>query len=119
MRQNRGKHAYQINVNPPVYLPLRRFWCRIWSGILAIRLGDQEIVEADITQPVRLFAHGEVLRANALVAAAAHAGRANSRSKDMRILGIDPGTATTGYGVVERVGSTARLIGYGAITTSL
>ncbi|MGC8861607.1 MAG: crossover junction endodeoxyribonuclease RuvC [Armatimonadota bacterium] len=37
----------------------------------------------------------------------------------MRILGIDPGTATTGYGVVERVGSTARLIGYGAITTSL
>ena len=36
----------------------------------------------------------------------------------MRILGIDPGTATTGYGVVERVGSTPTLIDYGAVTTS-
>jgi crossover junction endodeoxyribonuclease RuvC len=36
----------------------------------------------------------------------------------MRILGIDPGTATTGYGIVERVGSTPRLIDYGAVTTS-
>jgi len=36
----------------------------------------------------------------------------------VRILGIDPGTATTGYGVVERVGSTPRLIDYGAIKTS-
>ncbi|MCX8052394.1 MAG: crossover junction endodeoxyribonuclease RuvC [Armatimonadetes bacterium] len=36
----------------------------------------------------------------------------------MRILGIDPGTATTGYGVVERIGSTSRLIDYGAVKTS-
>ena len=36
----------------------------------------------------------------------------------MRILGIDPGTATTGYGVVERIGSSPRLVDYGAITTS-
>ncbi|MGQ9456544.1 MAG: crossover junction endodeoxyribonuclease RuvC [Armatimonadota bacterium] len=36
----------------------------------------------------------------------------------MRILGVDPGTATTGYGVVERIGSTATLLDYGVIETS-
>ncbi len=36
----------------------------------------------------------------------------------MRILGIDPGTATTGYGVVDKAGSSPVLVDYGAITTS-
>ncbi len=36
----------------------------------------------------------------------------------MRILGIDPGTATTGYGVVDKVGTSPVLVDYGAITTS-
>ena len=36
----------------------------------------------------------------------------------MRILGLDPGTATTGYGVVDKVGSSPVLVDYGAITTS-
>ncbi|MFC1599764.1 crossover junction endodeoxyribonuclease RuvC [Patescibacteria group bacterium] len=36
----------------------------------------------------------------------------------MRILGIDPGTATTGYGVVEEGPSGFRMITYGCITTS-
>jgi len=36
----------------------------------------------------------------------------------LRILGIDPGTATTGYGVVDRLGSSPSLVDYGAITTS-
>jgi crossover junction endodeoxyribonuclease RuvC len=36
----------------------------------------------------------------------------------MRILGIDPGTATTGYGMVDRVSTTPSLIDYGAILTS-
>jgi crossover junction endodeoxyribonuclease RuvC len=36
----------------------------------------------------------------------------------MRILGIDPGTATTGYGMVERIRSTPVLVDYGAIITS-
>lgn len=36
----------------------------------------------------------------------------------LRILGIDPGTATTGYGIVDRVGSTPKMIDYGAILTS-
>ena len=35
----------------------------------------------------------------------------------MIVLGIDPGTAITGYGVVERVGSRIRAIDYGCITT--
>jgi len=35
----------------------------------------------------------------------------------MIILGVDPGTATTGYGVVEKVGSKIRLIDYGVILT--
>jgi crossover junction endodeoxyribonuclease RuvC len=33
------------------------------------------------------------------------------------VLGIDPGTATTGYGVVERIGSRIRAIDYGCIQT--
>jgi len=36
----------------------------------------------------------------------------------MRILGIDPGTATTGYGVVDKLGASPELVHYGAITTS-
>lgn len=36
----------------------------------------------------------------------------------MRILGVDPGTATTGYGVVDRVGADLRIITYGVIRTS-
>ncbi len=35
----------------------------------------------------------------------------------MIILGIDPGTATTGYGVVEKKGSKVTHIGHGAILT--
>jgi len=36
----------------------------------------------------------------------------------MRILGIDPGTATIGYGVVDKVGASPVLVSYGVITTS-
>jgi crossover junction endodeoxyribonuclease RuvC len=36
----------------------------------------------------------------------------------MIILGIDPGTAATGYGVVERVGSGLRAIDFGCIETT-
>ena len=36
----------------------------------------------------------------------------------MRVLGIDPGIKTTGYGVVERGGSRHRLVALGAIRTS-
>jgi len=35
----------------------------------------------------------------------------------MRVLGIDPGTATTGYGIVDSKGSRLRYIAHGAITT--
>ena len=35
----------------------------------------------------------------------------------MIVLGIDPGTATTGYGVVERIGSRIRAVDYGCIQT--
>jgi crossover junction endodeoxyribonuclease RuvC len=34
------------------------------------------------------------------------------------ILGIDPGTAALGYGIVERTGSRLRAIDYGCLTTS-
>jgi crossover junction endodeoxyribonuclease RuvC len=34
------------------------------------------------------------------------------------VLGIDPGTASVGYGLVERTGQRLRAIDYGAITTS-
>lgn len=37
---------------------------------------------------------------------------------NMRILGIDPGTATTGYGVVDKVGSMPVMVDYGTILTS-
>lgn len=36
----------------------------------------------------------------------------------LRILGIDPGTATTGYGVVDKVASSPVLVDYGTILTS-
>ncbi len=35
----------------------------------------------------------------------------------MRVLGVDPGTATTGYGVVEETGEGLRALAYGAVTT--
>jgi crossover junction endodeoxyribonuclease RuvC len=36
----------------------------------------------------------------------------------MIVLGVDPGTAMTGYGIVERRGSTLQLIDYGCLETS-
>ena len=36
----------------------------------------------------------------------------------MRILGIDPGTATVGYGVVDKIGASPVVVRYGTITTS-
>ncbi|MEI8333288.1 MAG: crossover junction endodeoxyribonuclease RuvC [Chloroflexota bacterium] len=36
----------------------------------------------------------------------------------MIVLGIDPGTASVGYGIVERRGATLREIGHGCLTTS-
>ena len=36
----------------------------------------------------------------------------------MRVLGFDPGTATTGYGVVDNKGSRLRHIAHGTITTA-
>ena len=35
----------------------------------------------------------------------------------MRVLGIDPGTAITGYGVIEGDGDSIAMTAYGAITT--
>jgi crossover junction endodeoxyribonuclease RuvC len=35
----------------------------------------------------------------------------------LRVLGIDPGTAITGYGIVEGEGDSLTLVTYGAITT--
>ena len=36
---------------------------------------------------------------------------------DLRILGIDPGYAIMGYGIVDKNGSSLSLAGYGAVTT--
>lgn len=36
----------------------------------------------------------------------------------MRIIGIDPGYAIVGYGVIDYVGSKMSVVGFGAITTS-
>jgi len=36
----------------------------------------------------------------------------------LRILGIDPGTATVGYGVVDKIGASPVVVRYGTITTS-
>ena len=36
----------------------------------------------------------------------------------MIILGIDPGTAITGYGIVEFIGNRFKVIDYGKILTS-
>ena len=36
----------------------------------------------------------------------------------LRILGIDPGTATTGYGVLDKKGASPSLVDYGTIRTS-
>ena len=36
----------------------------------------------------------------------------------MRILGIDPGSGATGYGIIDSDGSELRLVSYGAIATS-
>ena len=35
----------------------------------------------------------------------------------MRVLGLDPGFAITGYGVVDHIGTKVSVVGYGAITT--
>ena len=35
----------------------------------------------------------------------------------MRILGIDPGVATVGFGVIDSEGGRQRMVRYGAITT--
>ncbi|PSR21151.1 MAG: crossover junction endodeoxyribonuclease RuvC [Sulfobacillus acidophilus] len=35
----------------------------------------------------------------------------------MRVLGIDPGTATLGWGVIDHLGSSAHAIDFGALTT--
>ncbi|MDH7602223.1 MAG: crossover junction endodeoxyribonuclease RuvC [Armatimonadota bacterium] len=36
----------------------------------------------------------------------------------MRILGVDPGTAITGYGILDQQGSTSSIVDYGTISTS-
>ncbi len=36
----------------------------------------------------------------------------------MRILGVDPGTAITGYGIVDQIGSTPTIVDYGIISTN-
>lgn len=36
----------------------------------------------------------------------------------MRFLGIDPGIATVGFGVIERIGNTYKMVDVGTITTS-
>ncbi len=36
----------------------------------------------------------------------------------MRILGVDPGTAICGWGIVDRLGSTTKPVAFGAIRTS-
>jgi crossover junction endodeoxyribonuclease RuvC len=36
----------------------------------------------------------------------------------MKVLGIDPGTAALGYGIVERVGGRLRAVDHGVLTTS-
>jgi crossover junction endodeoxyribonuclease RuvC len=38
-------------------------------------------------------------------------------AEPVRTLGVDPGTAIMGYGVVERVGSSLRALEFGALTT--
>ena len=35
----------------------------------------------------------------------------------MRVIGIDPGTAITGWGVVEGDGNQLTMVAYGAVTT--
>jgi crossover junction endodeoxyribonuclease RuvC len=45
------------------------------------------------------------------------AGRGPRRVAPVIVLGIDPGTAATGYGVVERSGSRLRLVDYGCLET--
>ena len=41
-----------------------------------------------------------------------------SEAKSIRILGIDPGTAATGWGIIEHNAGHSRLIEHGTITTS-
>lgn len=36
----------------------------------------------------------------------------------MRILGLDPGLATTGYGIIETIGSKHQVVDYGCIVTA-
>ena len=39
------------------------------------------------------------------------------RCRDLRVLGIDPGYAIVGWGVVEYVGNRFAPVGYGAVVT--
>ena len=48
---------------------------------------------------------------------AASSGHARS-SIPLRILGLDPGTATTGYGILDCIDSELKVVAYGVITTS-
>ena len=48
---------------------------------------------------------------------AASSGHARS-SIALRILGLDPGTATTGYGILDCIDSELKVVAYGVITTS-
>lgn len=38
-------------------------------------------------------------------------------TRDMRIIGIDPGIATTGFGIIEKTGNKFAVLEYGAILT--
>jgi crossover junction endodeoxyribonuclease RuvC len=40
------------------------------------------------------------------------------KEREVRILGIDPGTATVGYGVVDKIGASAVVVRYGTISTN-
>jgi crossover junction endodeoxyribonuclease RuvC len=41
----------------------------------------------------------------------------SKRGIEVLILGVDPGTATTGYGIVKKEGDRARAVSFGAIVT--
>lgn len=41
-----------------------------------------------------------------------------SETKTMRILGLDPGTAVTGWGVIDHAANKSRLVAHGTIATS-
>src|SRR4029079_9975750 len=47
-----------------------------------------------------------------------HPRRRPRRGSWMKVLGIDPGTAALGYGIVERSGGRLREVDHGCLTTS-